>query len=99
MGEYVGYGCNKDFSTRWLLTFKADYHFESQQKKLRFVSSNKKLVYRELSEISLLPMLQLVLKTLITVYGCQIVLQWMRVFNINIMNKHSGAVRLMVAER
>jgi len=44
-------------------------------------------------------MLQLVLKTLITVCGCQIVLQWMRVFNINIMNKHSGAVRLMVAER
>lgn len=64
------------FITRWLLTFWADYRFESQQKKLRFVSSNKKLIYHRLSEISLLPLLQLVLKTLITVCGCQVVLQW-----------------------
>lgn len=82
------------------MTFQADYCFESQQKKLRLVSSNKKLIYHGLSEISLLPMLQLVLKTLITVCGCQIVLQLDgKVFNITIMNKHSGAVRLMVAER
>lgn len=51
--SFAGYGSNRGFNTRGVPTFQADYWFDSPQKKLRYFSSNKKLIYCELSENSL----------------------------------------------